>query len=110
MRFWIGSGPTSVPPLVQLGIDSAEREQREELLHAAILHGEHLMNLAARTSQGWSWDTLGVPNERHLLGFAHGGVWHRLCLGGALCRNGKSRLPRRRARSTALRAGAFPPR
>jgi type 2 lantibiotic biosynthesis protein LanM len=58
--------------LIPALLDSAEREQSEELLHAAILHGEHLMNLAARTSQGWSWDTLGVPNERHLLGFAHG--------------------------------------
>jgi type 2 lantibiotic biosynthesis protein LanM len=58
--------------LIPALLDSAEREQSEELLHAAALHGEHLMNVAARTAQGWSWDTLGVPNERHLLGFAHG--------------------------------------
>ena len=70
--------------LIPALLDSTEREQSEELLHAAILHGEHLMNLAARTSQGWSWDTLGMPNERHLLGFAHGasGVAYALA---ALC-------------------------
>src|SRR6185295_17453981 len=28
--------------------------------------------LAERGDDGWSWETLGMPNERHLLGFAHG--------------------------------------
>ena len=58
--------------LIPALLDSADRDQSEELLQAAALHGEHLMNVAMRTAQGWSWDTLGMPNERHLLGFAHG--------------------------------------
>jgi lantibiotic biosynthesis protein len=45
---------------------------RDELLAAAVRHGEHLVDLAVRAEHGWSWDTLGMPNERHLLGFAHG--------------------------------------
>jgi lantibiotic biosynthesis protein len=49
-----------------------ELKQREQLLEAAVRHGEHLLALATRTAQGWSWDTLGAPNEPHLLGFAHG--------------------------------------
>jgi lantibiotic modifying enzyme len=44
----------------------------EELLAAAMDHGEHLLNLAERSEGGWSWNTLDMPNERHLLGFAHG--------------------------------------
>jgi type 2 lantibiotic biosynthesis protein LanM len=44
----------------------------EEALAAAVRHGDHLLSLAERTEQGWSWDTLGIPNERNLLGFAHG--------------------------------------
>lgn len=36
------------------------------------LYGEQLLDLAERGEQGWSWDTLSMPNERHLLGFAHG--------------------------------------
>jgi lantibiotic biosynthesis protein len=53
-------------------LDTAAREQNEELLQAADRHGDHLLGLATPTEQGWSWDTLGMPNERNLLGFAHG--------------------------------------
>jgi lantibiotic modifying enzyme len=57
-----------IPALLQ----SAEHGQREEFLESTVRHGEHLVNMAARGEQGWSWDTLGMPNEPHLLGFAHG--------------------------------------
>jgi type 2 lantibiotic biosynthesis protein LanM len=53
-------------------LDAAAGGECDELLAAAVKHGEHLLNFAERTEQGWSWDTLGMPNERHLLGFAHG--------------------------------------
>ncbi|HEY3640838.1 MAG TPA: lanthionine synthetase LanC family protein [Xanthobacteraceae bacterium] len=46
--------------------------RREELLAAAVRHGEHLLDIAERSGQGWSWDTLNMPNEPHLLGLAHG--------------------------------------
>jgi lantibiotic modifying enzyme len=49
-----------------------ELKQQEQLLEAAVRHGEHLLALATKTAQGWSWDTLGAPNKPHLLGFAHG--------------------------------------
>ena len=58
--------------LITALLHSAEHGEREELLESAVRHGEHLVNMATRMEQGWSWDTLGLPNERHLLGFAHG--------------------------------------
>jgi lantibiotic biosynthesis protein len=58
--------------LIPALIDAAERFQRDEFVDAAVRHGAHLVDLAARTEKGWSWDTLGMPNEPHLLGFAHG--------------------------------------
>jgi lantibiotic biosynthesis protein len=50
----------------------AKHDGRGQFVETAQRHGEHLLKLAARTDQGWSWDTLGMPNERHLLGLAHG--------------------------------------
>lgn len=50
----------------------AEQGRHDELADSAVRHGEHLVNMRTPTDQGWSWDTLGMPNERHLLGFAHG--------------------------------------
>jgi class II lanthipeptide synthase len=58
--------------LIPALIEAAERFQREEFIEAAVRHGAHLVGLAARTDRGWSWDTLGAPNDPHLLGFAHG--------------------------------------
>ena len=53
-------------------IGAAERFQHEDFIEAALRHGSHLVSLAARTERGWSWNTLGAPDEPHLLGFAHG--------------------------------------
>ena len=53
-------------------LDAAQRFGREEFLDAAVRHGDHLLRVAARGEKGWSWDTLGMENEPHLLGFAHG--------------------------------------
>jgi lantibiotic biosynthesis protein len=58
--------------LVPILIEAAAQTKREELLASAIRHGEQLLDLAERGENGWSWDTLGMPNERHLLGLAHG--------------------------------------
>jgi len=65
----------------------AKHGEREKLLESAVRHGEHLVNMAARTQQGWSWNTLGIPNERHLLGFAHGasGIAYALAMLAAAC-------------------------
>jgi lantibiotic biosynthesis protein len=53
-------------------LDAAERFKSEVFVEAAVRHGAHLVGRAARTDKGWSWDTLGAPNEPHLLGFGHG--------------------------------------
>jgi type 2 lantibiotic biosynthesis protein LanM len=66
-------------------LDAADHDAREDLRCAAERHGEHLVKSATRTDQGWSWDTLGMPNERHLLGFGHGasGIAYGLAALGA---------------------------
>jgi lantibiotic modifying enzyme len=58
--------------LIPALLAAAKFDRRGGLVAAAERHGEHLVSLATRTDQGWSWDTLGIPNERHLLGLAHG--------------------------------------
>jgi type 2 lantibiotic biosynthesis protein LanM len=58
--------------LIPVLLEAAEATGREELTETAVRHGEHLLALAERGDDGWSWETLGMPNERHLLGFAHG--------------------------------------
>jgi lantibiotic biosynthesis protein len=58
--------------LIPILIEAATEGRRDELIAAAVRHGEQLLELAERGEKGWSWDTLGMPNERHLLGFAHG--------------------------------------
>jgi lantibiotic modifying enzyme len=58
--------------LIPALLESAQEGRHEELLESAIRHGEHLVNMAERADRGWSWDTLGIPHDRHLLGFAHG--------------------------------------
>lgn len=67
----------------------AAQDQRGQLAEAAVRHGENLLRLAVRTDQGWSWDTLAMPNERHLLGLAHGAsgiAWALAALGTATAR------------------------
>jgi lantibiotic modifying enzyme len=68
-RLDIINGSAGVIPAL---LDAARRDGDEEFLSAAIRHGEHLMSLAARGEHGWSWDTLGLAGEPHLLGLAHG--------------------------------------
>jgi lantibiotic modifying enzyme len=58
--------------LIPLLLAFAGDDRRGRFLESAERHAGNLMRLASRTGQGWSWDTLGMPNERHLLGFAHG--------------------------------------
>ena len=58
--------------LIPALIEAAQRFKLHQCLEAAVRHGDHLVRLASRTDRGWSWDTLGAPNEPHLLGFAHG--------------------------------------
>ena len=72
--------------LIPALLDEARRDNGEEFLLAAIRHGEHLVSVAARGEQGWSWDTLGMPGEPHLLGLAHGAsgvAWALAELGAA---------------------------
>jgi len=69
-----------IPPLLAFAAD----DRRGPFLESAERHAGNLMRLASRTGQGWSWDTLGMAHERHLLGFAHGasGIAYALAMLG----------------------------
>ena len=55
--------------LIHVLCTRTEDEACEELLAAAVRHGDHLLSRAVETEQGWSWDS---PREHPLLGFAQG--------------------------------------
>jgi lantibiotic modifying enzyme len=79
-----------IPALLDAARGDGDGDGDEEFLAAAIWHGEHLVSLAAQGEQGWSWDTLGMPGERHLLGLAHGAsgiAWALAELGAATGRS-----------------------
>jgi lantibiotic biosynthesis protein len=77
-RIDVVNGSAGLAPIL---IEAAQGTRRDELIAAAVRHGEQLLDLAERGDQGWSWDTLNMPNERHLLGFAHGASGVALALG-----------------------------
>jgi type 2 lantibiotic biosynthesis protein LanM len=58
--------------LIPVLIEAADRTGSGELLQAAIAHGEHLLAHAARSDEGWSWDTMAGGTERNLVGYSHG--------------------------------------
>jgi lantibiotic modifying enzyme len=53
--------------LIPALIEAAQRFERDDFVEVAVRHGEHLVRVATRTDEGWSWDTLGMANEPHLL-------------------------------------------
>jgi lantibiotic modifying enzyme len=70
--------------LIPLLVAFATGDRRGPFLEATERHAGNLLRLASRTELGWSWDTLGMANERHLLGFAHGasGIAYALAMLG----------------------------
>lgn len=56
--------------LIPILLAAVADEPDEDLSQAAIRHGDYLLQMATRSEQGWSWDT--IPGERHLVGFSHG--------------------------------------
>ncbi len=56
--------------LIPILLAAVRDEPDVDLSQAAIRHGDHLLQMATRSEQGWSWDT--IPGEYHLLGFSHG--------------------------------------
>lgn len=58
--------------LIPLLLDVAERLGRDDLIETAVRHGEHLLNLACKSDEGWSWNTYAGPVRANLLGYAHG--------------------------------------
>jgi lantibiotic modifying enzyme len=53
-------------------LDVARRFGRDDLIDVAVLHGEHLLRLADRSEEGWSWDTMHIPGQKNLTGHSHG--------------------------------------
>ncbi len=77
----INGGAGAIPAL----LDAADQFGDEKFVDAAKRHGEALLDYATRGDKGWSWDTLGMENEPHLLGFAHGasGIAYALAMLGS---------------------------
>lgn len=49
-----------------------QRYQKDYLLDLAIRHGEHLLETARKSENGWSWNTLEDFTRHDLTGFSHG--------------------------------------
>jgi type 2 lantibiotic biosynthesis protein LanM len=49
-----------------------QRYQKDYLIDLAIRHGEHLLETARKSENGWSWNTLEDFSEHDLTGFSHG--------------------------------------
>ena len=62
------NGSAGVIPIL---IDVAARFGRGELIEAAVLHGDHLLGVAAKSDDGWSWTT-NARWVRNLTGQSHG--------------------------------------
>ncbi len=61
-------GSAGVIPVL---IDVAERFGRSELIETAVLHGDHLLASADKSTDGWSWAT-NTRWVRNLTGQSHG--------------------------------------
>jgi lantibiotic modifying enzyme len=61
-------------------LDIGKRFGREELIETARIHGDHLLTLAHKSEDGWSWDTMQVAGQKNLTGYSHGtaGIAHAL--------------------------------
>jgi lantibiotic biosynthesis protein len=64
----ISGSAGAVPALLEFHRQFAE----DWLLDFAIRQGEHLLNMAHKRDQGWSWKTLGMRTRDDLTGFSHG--------------------------------------
>jgi lantibiotic biosynthesis protein len=76
--------------LIPVLIEAADRTGSGELLQAAIAHGEHLLAHAARSDEGWSWNTMAGGTERNLLGYSHGTAGIACALAELACVNGRA--------------------
>lgn len=58
--------------LIPLFLDLAVRFDHDELIASAIRHGDHLLQLAHKSTDGWSWRTIPGRTHKNATGFAHG--------------------------------------
>ncbi len=73
----VGGAAGAIPALLGL----ADTLNQDLVIPMAIALGDHLIEIAHREPNGWSWGSPGPsPNVRHLTGFAHGaaGIGHGL--------------------------------
>ena len=64
----ISGSAGAIPALLNIH----RKHPREIILQTAIREGETLLRTANQHDNGFSWNTLGVPNQPDLLGFSHG--------------------------------------
>lgn len=95
--------------LIPVLIAAARRDADEALLAAAVGHGQHLLSHAMKGEAGWSWDTLGTPGERHLLGLAHGASGIAMALAQVGAATGLGDYPEAAKAALAYERGFFRP-
>ncbi|MBI3650013.1 MAG: type 2 lantipeptide synthetase LanM [Acidobacteria bacterium] len=62
----ISGSAGAIPALLYLH----QKQPQDFLVELAIRHGNHLLDTALKSDEGWSWNTLNTP--RNLTGFSHG--------------------------------------
>jgi lantibiotic modifying enzyme len=90
-------------------VAAARRNADKDLLASAVRHGEHLIAFATRNGSSWSWDTLGTPGERHLLGLAHGASGIALALAKLGAATGRNEFLAAAKAAIAYERGHFRP-
>jgi lantibiotic modifying enzyme len=58
----------TIPVLLEVGL----RYHRDQLIASAVRHADRLLDKAAKSDHGWSWNSLPIPGQQHLVGYAHG--------------------------------------
>ena len=58
----------SIGPLIRMGNET----KTPALVEVANRFGQHLLNSAVKTDDGWSWDTMQIPGQLPLTGYSHG--------------------------------------
>ena len=64
----ISGSAGAIPALLAMG----QTHGRADFVETAIVHGDHLIKTAFRSDEGWSWDTMHVPDQKNLTGHSHG--------------------------------------
>jgi lantibiotic biosynthesis protein len=64
----ISGSAGAIPALLNI----YRKHSRDSYLQMAVREGENLLRTATKREEGFSWNTIGMPDQPDLLGFSHG--------------------------------------